>query len=377
MNKRRWLLHIFERAHEPTPEQEARLQRRLPEVVPDGRASQRLLRSLDAPDALREQRLMARLNAIPQEVPRGASIFRPTPGRLALAGAAALGLGLVVAQTLEPQPEPLATTLAEQPAPADLDPFPGVHLAYNGGYGELGGTTRSPEIQWISGELEVAVEPDRGIHLAVHTEEATVRVIGTRFTVDRQDAETLVTVQRGKVEVTCSDGERVQLGAEQQHRCLSQSPSKLALRAVRMEQRGAQPSEVLAVVQRGLEHAREGDAAWSHLSVLRMKALAGLGQPEQALGEAQRYLADGHARRRVEVLRLALGLSEAPCPLALEHRALLETDPAAATDLVQLSDCLYDSDLEQARALLERAMGAPGLALDERAAVQERLEQLR
>jgi hypothetical protein len=377
MNKRRWLLHIFERAHEPTPEQEAHLQRSLIETVPDGRASQRLLQGLDAPDAGIEQRLMARLDAIPREVPRRVPLLSPTPGRLALAGAAALGLGLVVVHGLDPEPEPLATTLAEQATPADLDPFPGVHLAYNGGYGELGGTTRSPAIQWIAGELEVEVEPNRGINLAVQTEEATVRVIGTRFTVDRQDAETKVSVQRGKVEVTCSDGERVQLTADQNHRCLSQSPSKLALRAVRMEQRGADPGEVLAVVERGLANAQEGEAAWSHLSVLRMKANAQLGQRDEALGEAQRYLADGHDRRRLEVLRLALDLSEAPCPIAARHQSLLGAETAAPADLVLLSDCLRSSDLSRSRALLERALGAPGLALDERAAVQERLEQLR
>lgn len=378
MNKRRWLLHIFERAHEPSPQAVERLESAILEQVPDGRTSQRLLRALDAPSILQEQRLVARVSAIPEVVPQRSPLpLGLSLGRIALVGATALGLSLVLSHALTDQPEQLATTLEVQDERADLAPLPGVHLAYHGGYGELGGTTRSPSIQWIAGKLEVEVEPDRGIRLAVHTDEATVRVIGTRFTVLREDAQTLVGVERGKVEVTCSDGEQVQLTAGQQHRCASESPSKLALRAKRLRERGAEPAKVLEVVQRGLDRAQEGDAAWSHLSVLSMQCSADLGHHAQVVSQAVSYLDADHARLRDDVLRLAMDSSEQPCSLALAHQPLLEGELATPADLVTLSDCLQEQDPERARGLLVRALGAPGLATQERVAVQERIEQLR
>ena len=376
MNKRRWLLHMFERAQEPTPHTEARLQHAILERVPDGRASRALLQGLDQPSSLQEQRLVAHLGAIPDRQPRR-RVLPTYVAPLAMAGAAALGLTLVVANGLSDQPETLATKLEVQAEPADLAPFPGVHLAYHGGYGELGGTTLSPSIQWITGKLDVEVEPDRGIQLAVHTEEATVRVIGTRFTVERENAQTTVGVERGKVEVTCSDGERVQLTAGQQHRCASQSPNMLALRAKRLRDQGADPVEVLEVIHRGLDRAKQGNATWANLSVLHMLSVVDHGQPDQALEEAQHYLAAGHANRRDEVLRLALELSTEPCTVALDHRALLSAAGASPAQLVSLSDCLQLSEPDQARTLLERALGANGLANEERAAVQSRLDLLR
>ncbi len=375
MNKRRWLLHVFERAHEPTPQAEERLQKAILEHVPDGRASQRLLGHLDGPSSIQERRLAARLSQIPEHHPRGRGMPAGLSwGRLAVAGVAALGLGLVMNHALNSGPEQLATTLEVRAEPADLAPFPGVHLAYHDGYGELGGTTRSPAIQWIAGELEVEVEPGRGIELSVLTEEATVRVIGTRFTVTRQDAETVVSVERGKVEVTCSDGEQAYLTAGERQRCASQSPSKLALRALRMQQRGAEPDKVLEVVERGLTAAQQGDAAWSHLSVLHMQALGDAGRSDEALEEAKAYLTAGHDRRRDEVLRFAMQISPEPCSLAIEHSAVLGSERASPADLVSLSDCL---DGAEARALLQRVLTEPGLADPDRAAVQQRLDQLR
>jgi hypothetical protein len=377
MNKRRWLLHIFERAHEPTPQAEARLQRDIRRRVPDGRASHALLGALEPPSGLQERRLVARLQDIPSAHPRRRSLFAsPTPARLALAGAAALALGLTLVLDREDEPLRVSASLDQQAAPSDLAPFPGVHLAYHGGYGELGGTTRSPEIRWISGKLDVEVEPDRGIQLSVRTEEALVQVIGTRFTVEREEAHTVVGVDRGKVSVTCSDGEKVFLTAGQEHSCASESPNKLALRAVRMQQRGAAPQQVLEVVDRGLAHAEPGDAAWSHLSTLRMRALRDAGQPGTARSEALSYLEAGHERRHAEVLRLALTLAEQPCSLALQHSVTLSAPEALPADLVALSDCLGTSDPEQARALLQRALEAPGLHIQDRAALQQRLDQL-
>lgn len=378
MNKRRWLLHIFERAYEPTPQEEERLQRAIRDRVPDGRSARALLRGLEDPAAMAEQRLVASIVDIPERHPRRRVLpFGQPAYRYALAGAATLGIALVVGHAVSDRPELLATALEEQSTPADLAPFPGVHLAYNSGYGELGGTTRSPEIQWISGKLEVEVEPHRGIQLSVATEEAKVRVIGTVFTVDRIDAHTVVGVERGKVEVTCSDGDQVTLTAGQQHACASRSPSKLALRALRLRERGAAPDEVLAVVERGLSYAPVGEAAWSHLSTLHMQTLADLDRHDEAMAEARSYLDAGHSRRRDEVLQLALAISDQPCTIALAHQERLQAEPSSPLALVLLSDCLVEQDPQKARGLLERAIEAPGLAVQDRAEVQQRIERLR
>ncbi len=378
MNKRRWLLYVFERAYEPTRQAEERLQRSIHDKVPDGRASRALLAQLEAPDTLSEQRLVARIVDIPSAEPRRSAMpWGLTAGRLALACTGVAGLAIaVVFGPGDTTPEQLDTHLVQQAEPIDLAPMPGVRLAYQGGYGELGGTTRSPEIDWISGELAVEVEPNRGIQLSVHTQEATVRVVGTRFTVNREDAHTVVAVQRGKVEVTCADGEQVMLTNYQQHACESRSPSRLVFRAARLRDRGAAPDKVLGVVERGLGLAAEGEAAWSHLQVLRMLTLADMGDEAQALEAATSYLDAEHARRRDEVLRLAMDLSEEPCGLAMEHSAMLQADNAPPADLVTLSDCLANDQPERARALLERAMLAPGLEPRERAWVHRRMSDL-
>jgi hypothetical protein len=77
------------------------------------------------------------------------------------------------------------------------------------------------------------------------------------------------------------------------------------------------------------------------------------------------------------VLSLALTLSPQPCPIAEAHRQALQAEDANPLFLVTLSDCLQADEPDQARALLERALVAPGLAVQDRAAVQARIEQLR
>ncbi len=377
MNKRRWLLHVFERAREPSPEAQARLGNAIRRQTPDGRSSQALLGQLDAPSVQAQARLQDRIAEIPERYPRG-GIARParTAGLLALAGAA----GLVLLSPLSDPPltlEPLATALEQSDTPTDLAPFPGVSLAYHDGYGELAGTTRSPEIQWVHGRLDVEVEPERGIELAVHTEEADIRVVGTRFSVTREDARTVVAVERGKVEVSCNEHDTVLITAGQSKACDPRTPARLLLRADRLRKRGAEPDEVLEVAERGLALAHTGDAAWSHLQILSMLALESAGRQEQALQRAESYLQAGHARRRDEVLRLAMGLSESPCQLAAAHRAMLESEQAQAVDLVRLSDCMGADEGEQARRLLVRALAAPELGPTEIQHLQQRLDRLR
>ncbi|MFH1468742.1 MAG: FecR family protein [Pseudomonadota bacterium] len=379
MNKRRWFLHIYEQSREPTAAAEARLQAALREHIPDGRASRSLLAQIDPPSDDAQARLLARVAALPEEQPRVVrSHQRWALPALALAGATALAatVGVVAWQHGAPEePAALATTaLGQQPAPVGLAPVPGVSLAYRDGYGELGGTTMAPEIHWISGQLDVEVEPNRGIQLAVQTEEATVRVIGTRFSVLRRDGITSVTVQRGKVEVTCADGSESLLTLGQATTCEPRSAARLALRALAMQQKGGGPARVLSLTERGLASAEEGDATWAQLSVLRMVALRDLGRDEEALAAAHAYLASGDTRRVDEVLRLALSLSAERCDLALAERVRVEA-ASGATELAILSDCVAAREPQHAAELLIRALEDPTLDAEGRERIETRLKE--
>ena len=377
MNKRRWLLHVFERSHEPTAAAEARLQAALRERIPDGRATRTLLAHLDDPSPEAQTRLLARVTALPEEAPRH-GLARPawTAPVLALAGAAALAVGVYLSLPGGPEESSLlaTTALTQQSAPVELSPVSGVSLAYRDGYGEFGGTTQSPEIHWIAGQLDVEVEPNRGIHLAVQTHEATVRVIGTRFSVLRRDGLTTVAVERGKVEVACADGQKSVLTLGQTATCEPRSAARLALRALALQSRGEDPARVLELTERGLANAEEGSATWAQLSVLRMVSLRDLGRTAEALEATRTWLASGETRRTDEVLRLALSLSADPCGLAIAERPRIEASTGAA-ELTILSDCIVAREPEHAAELLVRAHEDPALDAVGRERIEARLRE--
>ncbi len=384
MTKLRWLLHVFEREKEPSPEACERLQTAIEaemakDMLDAGMVSRTLLSQLEEPDPRAEARLQHEICQIPFQEEARRRPARRYQLSLALASAASLALLLAVGlpRLLTPQSQQLATQLDTQDDTPSVARFEGVYLAYNGGFGELGGTTSTPEIRWMSGRLDVEVEPDRGIALSVRTREAQVKVVGTRFAVIRDGFDTRVEVNRGQVEVTCTDEEPRLLEAGEALSCMSDSPALILHRAQTLRSQGASPEEVLAAIERGLERTEPGGAIWSNLTVLRMQCLADAGGTERALAEAHAYLDAAHARRRDEVLRLALLLAPDSCSLAMEHEQALAAPEAAPYDLVRLSDCLSAQRPAEARLLLERAQAHPGLPLQERGHVTSRLEALR
>ncbi len=269
------------------------------------------------------------------------------PAGVVLAAAAA---GLML--WLNPQPVPSPTPLASQDGWQEATARPGVQLAFQGS----GQVATPSEINWQRGELKVEVEPDRGIDFRVYTEEATVRVVGTVFSVDRSSLGTTVSVERGKVEVTCTDEAPVLITADSAHLCL-RSPAAALGWATEQERAGGAAGDILRAVERGLALCTSSDPVHDELEVLHIRALARAGKSTEALLEAERRLDRGAALRATEVRTLAarLALDIEGCDAANTHlESLVAQDHGAA--LVLLADCEAEGDPNRARTLLERAL---------------------
>ncbi len=293
---------------------------------------------------------------------------RHRPPVWALIPASALALAalawLAWPQAQAPQPLASADTWAQ------ADARPGVQLAFHGQ-----GQVSSPSVvSWEQGELQVEVEPNRGIEFRVETAEASIRVVGTVFSVDRSSLGTSVTVARGEVEVTCQDEPAHAVAAGEAWLCL-RSPAA-ALHWADSDP-GAQPAAILQVVERGLARSSQGDPVHDELEVLRIQTLAQSGRQEQALEAAQAHLERGAPHRAEEVRQIAAraAMDTQGCPAAAPHLEVLAADDNGAA-LVLLADCITDEEPARAGLLLERALTLSPPA-GQAAAVQQRLDAIR
>ncbi len=235
------------------------------------------------------------------------------------------------------------------------------------GKGQIHGTEREPHIRWEAGTLTVEVEPDRGVKLDVTTREATVRVIGTGFTVQRDALGTRVAVAHGTVEVTCAGREPNLLEANEATLCLPTSAAGLLARAAALRDHGAPIDVVLSTVDLGLTGQTDTSPVRNELLLLRMQALAESGDPVQALADADRYLDARDNYRRDEVLRFAavVAMDSSGCSRAAAYLRPLARPEALAADLLMLADCSDDPREVSALLLLaqERASTAEELGL--------------
>jgi len=209
---------------------------------------------------------------------------------LAAAGAA-LWVGGVRLSSVEPRSFALDATV-----PATLAASEHVALSYQG-RGLWRGRGESHDISWEAGHLDVEVEPDQGVRLLVSTEEAAVEVVGTRFGVDRGPLGTTVTVHRGKVRLTCSDGEPEPLTAGTRH--CPRPVEALHAHAVSLIVDEADPADILEVVDLALASGDHGVLTYE-LIALRASALSDLGRTEELVQTLQRYLDGGPPMRRAE-----------------------------------------------------------------------------
>jgi len=281
---------------------------------------------------------------------------------------AAVATAAVVAWLAWPQvetPQPLASADSWSQA----DARPGVQLAFHGQ-----GQVSSPSVvSWEQGELKVEVEPERGIEFRVETAEASIRVVGTVFSVERSSLGTSVTVERGEVEITCQNEPTHAVTAGEDWLCL-RSPAA-ALHWADNHQNGT-TADVLQVLERGLARSVLGDPVHDELEVLRIQTLFSAGQHRQASSAANERLDRGAQHRATEVRQIAARTAMAldGCKDATPHLEVLSADDSGAA-MVLLADCITSEDPIQARELLERALTQSPPA-DQASAIQQRLESL-
>ena len=90
-------------------------------------------------------------------------------------------------------------------------------------------TTKAIDLRLITGRGEFEVTPDPSRTFAVHVDGIDVRVIGTRFLVEREDRGAFVSVIRGKVEVRWPGGVRVLTQAQAGHFSLADTATQPAM----------------------------------------------------------------------------------------------------------------------------------------------------
>lgn len=225
----------------------------------------------------------ARLALLPAPRGRVSLAPRPHPWRWPALALAALALAWLM---LRPQPRPLDARL-DAPVMVTEALTTAVQLQYTG-TGVVDGTDRAPRIHWEVGALRVEVDP--GVALSVETAEGLVTVLGTIFTVVRDARGTTVSVERGRVALSCVDHP---LDPGMSATCLPLRPAGLLARARALR---ADPPVALEAVDRGLRLARPGDPFRGELLALRVELLAPT-DPEGAHEAARTYLREGYLAR--------------------------------------------------------------------------------
>jgi len=292
-----------------------RVLERVMESVPEAARCGALIREIpDGGDAAVE-RVMARLESAAL-APRRA---RPTGWPLLwlpVAATAAAAMSAVAWVATGPAEQPGAVDVPEVvaeliPLDAALDAetesvyasIEGVRVAYVG-TGHVSGTAEAPVIHLSRGHVRVEVDPEQGVALEVRTEEGTVRVLGTVFTVDRDALGTRVHVERGRVGVACADGAASELALDEEGSCLPATASGLLGRALRLTQDGAPLEAVLEAADRGQAAATAGDFDWRELQALRVQALLQAGDAPAACEAARAWPSLEEDPRAAELARL-------------------------------------------------------------------------
>lgn len=252
--------------------------------------------------------------------------------------AAALGMAIAAALTLTLRgPSPVADVPLAQ---ADVALTAHVQLSADG-EGNARQQDENIEISWSRGELLVEVEPDRGVQLAVFTDEAKVRVVGTGFTVNRDALGTTVTVAHGRVEVDCAFGGPELLVAEQTRTCLPRTAMGAVGRIRALQARGISAAAALEEIDAALSRPDATDAAGNELGALRVGALLAQGRDADALAATEHALREWPGARDLELRRVAtrLHVAAGDCAAALPHLTVLAGADALGEDAALATMC--------------------------------------
>lgn len=351
------LLRRYAAATKPNDAAQERVASRLG-LSTDDEAMRRLLQAAPKPDDFMFDRVMARLR---QSIRAGRRVRMPWgTGPLVAAGAAmaVLAVGILATPKLVEQPPPVMIAATLESTESVLStPAPGVQLEYSG-WGFLSGSERQPRLQWGAGSLHVEVAPGEGIDLRIETPNGEVQVVGTVFDVHVDDLGTRVSVDRGKVQVSCELGATSLLTADEETTCVRTSSANLLTFADMARARGGSSTRILSLVDQGLALEPESREVRDSLRLVRFEQLMQLHRTTAARSAADDYLANPDAARRVDVLRTTakLAFADGSCPEALPYlAALANTDAAEADDLVPLARCLGRADPSKALQLLTRA----------------------
>lgn len=189
--------------------------------------------------------------------------------------------------------------IPRSPEQATIQPVTGLRLSHEG-EGSMAFEEDHLVIGWVRGRLGVDLDPGAGRHLEVHSPEARIEVLGTAFTVERDDLGTSLTMTRGTVATWCHEQPGPTLSAGATWRCFRSGASALH-EARTLQGQGAEPAAVRAVVEQGLAIPDTPPGTRDELAVLRIALLSDGGEAGAALEAARAYLATGSALRRPEV----------------------------------------------------------------------------
>lgn len=246
-----------------------------------------------------------------------------------IAAAAALAFALRA-----PSPADVPLTTGDVPLTRD------VHLSA-AGEGLARHADDRIEIAWSHGALSVEVEPDRGVKLAVVTDEAEVSVVGTGFTVTRDALGTTVTVAHGRVDVDCALGASVLLGAGESRTCHPRTAAGALGRVRALEARGVAGAAVLEEIDAALGRPDATGAVAHELAAMRVRALLALGRDADALAATEQALRAWPGARDLELRRVAarLHVARGDCPAARPHLDLLAGAGALGEDSALVPLC--------------------------------------
>lgn len=227
-----------------------------------------------------------------------------------VATAAAAGFLGWFARAPAPLPEPTTLSLTLEAPDQDqaTQPTRDVALTFQG-HGHVDGRPQMPRIAWERGRLDVEVTPGKGIDLWVVTREARIRVVGTGFSVSRDENGTTVVVRHGTVEVRCGGQVPVLVQADGSQVCGPVSAAALLGKARVMQSQGALPDDLLPLAEAARAAATEGTAVYGEAVVLQFEVLARLERAEEALQAADAYLTQSQKPREEEVRRMAVDLA--------------------------------------------------------------------
>jgi len=258
------------------------------------------LEAIDGPTPEEVARLRRRLAVQRPSFQRPKLSHIVVPVGLSMAAAAALMLG-VLPSVAPPSTAPAPMTLVSELSAGPIALTPDVRLEIDG-IGSVSGSEDDIDIAWRLGTLSVSVTPAQGIDLTIHTADASVSVVGTIFEVEHSMLGTTVSVTEGVVAVECADMTQHQITSNTSITCLPQKAHTGRMET--LMDMGAPPEKVLAETRRVLamnpEKAVRGELLSAQIEVLLQE-----GNRAAAAAVAWRYLEEGHTARAADLSPLA------------------------------------------------------------------------